>query len=44
MTVDIAQDLELDQETDEDYGPFWNPQDKLPEIRAFLACFYFISR
>lgn len=53
MTVDIVQDLELDQESscgggeddDDDYGPFWNPLDRrLPEIRAFLACFYFVSR
>ena len=46
MVVDVIQDLELDQEGDEDY---WydpgsrNLQEKLPEIRAFLAGYYIIS-
>ena len=47
MIVDVLQDLELDQESDEDYfdnaGP-WILQDKLPAIRAYLAGYYFVSR
>ncbi len=45
MAVDVLQDLELDQETDDDnyYEP-WGAQNKLPEMRAFLACFYTVSR
>ncbi|RYO84071.1 hypothetical protein DL766_009696 [Monosporascus sp. MC13-8B] len=40
MAVDIVQDLELDRE-----GGYMSldPQDKLPGIRAFLACHYSLS-